>query len=67
MAIPDRLKPKQTGDGMADDVGYYERRLQQERTAAAVATSDDVRLLHEELAVLYSKMIGILKETGEPV
>lgn len=52
---------------MADDVGYYERRLEQERAAAAVATSDDVRLLHEELAVLYSKMLGILKQTGGAV
>lgn len=45
---------------MAEDVGYYERRLEQERAAAASATTDDVRRLHEELAELYAKMLGIL-------
>lgn len=48
---------------MAEDVGYYERRLEQERAAAAAAMSEDVRLLHEELADLYAKMLGILRRT----
>lgn len=46
---------------MADDVGYYERRLQQEREAAAAADSDQNRRIHLELAELYAKMLGVLR------
>lgn len=45
---------------MGDDLGYYERRLEQERRAAAAASSDYTRRVHEELADLYAKMLKVL-------
>lgn len=49
---------------MAEDLGYYERRLHQEREAAAAAASDETRQVHEELAELYGKMLVILKRAA---
>lgn len=49
------------GMGMADDANYYERRMQQERQAAADADSEHTRRVHEELAALYAKMLNGLR------
>ena len=55
------------GARVAENLGYYERRLQQERAAAAAAASEDTRQVHEELAELYGKMLVILKQAaGDP-
>lgn len=45
---------------MAEDAGYYERRMQQERAAAQVAPCLHTRRVHEEMAELYSKMLQVL-------
>jgi hypothetical protein len=45
---------------VSDDVGYYQRRLQEERQAAATARSERTRLFHQEMAELYAKMLNAL-------
>ena len=50
---------------MADDIGYYERRLEQERAAAAAAQTEETRHLHDELAELYRKMLVLLKQSAD--
>lgn len=45
---------------MSEDIGYYQRRSQQERQAAEAATSDHIRRVHQEMAELYDKMIKVL-------
>lgn len=45
---------------MAEDAGYYERRMQQERAAAAATPCANTRRVHEEMADLYEKMLKIL-------
>jgi hypothetical protein len=45
---------------MSENRGYYERRLQQERQAAAAAPCDYTRRVHEEMAELYAKMLQVL-------
>jgi hypothetical protein len=46
---------------MGEDLGYYERRLEQERAAAAASPSDHTRRAHEQMAELYSKMLTLLR------
>jgi hypothetical protein len=45
---------------MSDDVGYFERRLQQERRAAAASECRHTQRVHEEMAELYAKMLEVL-------
>lgn len=45
---------------MSDDLGFYERRLQQELEAAAASECRHTRRVHEEMAELYAKMIKVL-------
>jgi hypothetical protein len=45
---------------MAEDFGYYERRFEQERQAAALAQTARARRMHEEMAELYAKMMKVL-------
>ena len=49
---------------MSEDLGYYERRMQQERTAAAATDCRHTRRVHEELAELYAKMIEVLSSAA---
>ena len=45
---------------MAEDAGYYQRRMEQERRAAEAAPCAQSRRIHEEMAELYAKMIQVL-------
>lgn len=45
---------------MAEDAGYYQRRMQQERMAAENAPCAQTRRVHEEMAELYAKMLQVL-------
>ena len=45
---------------MNEDLGYYERRMEQERRAAATAQCHQTRRVHEEMAELYAKMVKML-------
>lgn len=50
---------------MSDDLNYYRRRLDEELQAAAVATCERTRVLHEELARLYAKMLDALERSPQ--
>ena len=45
---------------MAEDAGYYQRRMEQERAAAAAAPCAHTRRVHEEMAELYARMLQVL-------
>jgi hypothetical protein len=51
------------------DLSYYTRRLREEREAAAAAPCERTRVLHDELAQLYAKMLRVLEtapQEGSP-
>ena len=50
---------------MSADLDYYRRRLEAERDLARSAANAYVAALHEELAVLYEKMIDALEAPPE--
>jgi hypothetical protein len=45
---------------VSEDLGYYRRRLEQERRAAADSECRHTRRVHEEMAELYEKMVTVL-------
>lgn len=48
------------------DVAYYQRRLQKERELAKAATNADVAKAHDEVAILYQKMLDALEGRFDP-
>ncbi|HZU50326.1 MAG TPA: hypothetical protein VE968_00475 [Sphingomicrobium sp.] len=49
---------------MGGDLGYYERRMEQELRAAAATECKNSRRVHEEMAELYAKMVQVLSSAA---
>ena len=53
------------GREMSADLNYYKRRLEAERDLVSNAASEEIAVLHKQLAELYEKMINALEAPQE--